>query len=379
MRVYLWEYAISTHLGNILKGMAALGYKACYVVHTKTYASRETEGWMRPDLPGVEILQPCDSNHVVNIITQSSTDDIHICVGLRANDHVRTAAAALRANGRHFLVFMETIDERSLLTKLKRPIYRRLFMQNRPQLEGILAAGANTAAWVAARGVPASQIFDFAYFLNAPLLVKAPSGPSPDATLLFVGSLIALKRVHLIIDALRSLPKKITLDIVGDGPLRNKLEKQADAFAPGRVNFHGTRPMSEIAGFMASADCLVLPSDHDGWGAVISEAMLAGTPVVCSDRCGASVAVRASGRGQVFETFAPNACTQALRKQVSAGLVTTIDRAKLAAWAKCLAEPAGAAYLDRIIAHLRRGAPRPQPPWEQAGQLDTSPKMERRY
>jgi glycosyltransferase involved in cell wall biosynthesis len=376
MKIYLWEYAVSPHLGNILKGMAALGYQTCYVVHSETYASREAEGWLRPDFPGVEILQPRDPNHVDNIIALSSPDDIHICVGIRANDHVRTAAAALRANDRRFLVFMETIDERNLLSKLKRPLYRKLFLQNRHQLEGILAVGASTMDWVAARGVPASQIFDFAYFLSAPIPVNAPPCPSSGVRLLFVGGLIARKRVHLIIEALRSLPNNITLSIVGDGPLRTKLAQLAEACAPGRVNFYGTHPMSEIAGFMASADCLVLPSDHDGWGAVVSEAMLAGTPVVCSDQCGASVAVRAAGRGQVFEAFAHNACTKALCAQVSDGMVTTKDRAKLANWAKCLAEPAGAAYLDRIIAHLRRGAPRPQPPWEQAGLWNSPTKTD---
>jgi hypothetical protein len=38
---------------------------------------------------------------------------------------------------------------------------------------------------------------------------------------------------------------------------------------PGRVSFRGLLPISNIPGHMAAADCLVLPSSHDGWGAVV--------------------------------------------------------------------------------------------------------------
>ncbi|UWR35729.1 glycosyltransferase family 4 protein (plasmid) [Sulfitobacter sp. W027] len=374
MRIYLWEYAVSPHLGNILSGMAALGYDTYYVVHSETYSVRQAEGWVLPDLPGVKILQPRSSSQMHNIIASASPEDIHICAGLRGSDHVRLATAALRAAGRRFIVFMETIDERSPLSFLKRPLYKKLFFQNRLQLEGILAAGADTPAWVAARGVPSSKIFSFAYFLNAPRAVKRRSRPLTGVRLLFVGNLIARKRVRLIIEALRSLPNDVTLDIVGDGPLRARLAELGEAYAPGRVIFHGTRPMPEIASFMASADCLVLPSDHDGWGAVISEAMLAGTPVVCSDRCGASVIVRASGCGKVFQAFARNTCAEALKTQVSAGPIFNQERAALSSWSKCLAAPEGSLYLDRIVKHLRCGGQRPIPPWAKAGRLDSKLK-----
>lgn len=48
---------------------------------------------------------------------------------------------------------------------------------------------------------------------------------------------------------------------------------------------------------MARADVLVLPSWHDGWGAVVSEALMAGTPAIASDACGSAGVVRASGVG----------------------------------------------------------------------------------
>ena len=367
--IYLWEYAPSPHLGNVLKGMVKLGYRAQYMVHSKTYAHRQAEGWMPPEFPGVEVHQLGSVAEVSEVIERSSNEDIHVCVGLRANDYMREVNVALRTADRRFLLFMETISERNWLSLVKRLLYRALFWRNRRWLEGILATGASTPDWVAARGQCRASIFDFCYFLSPQKPKSAPLHTKEVFRLLFVGNLIKRKRVHLILEALAEMPAHVVLDVVGDGPLRAKLEVFADAHLPGRVTFHGARPMPEITCFMREANCLVLPSDHDGWGAVVSEAMIVGTPVVCSDRCGASVVVRASGRGHVFETFTPGACTEALMAQVTTGASDDAERAALADWATCLTEEDGAAYLDAIITHLRHGDPRPAPPWKSSGSL----------
>ena len=64
--------------------------------------------------------------------------------------------------------------------------------------------------------------------------------------------------------------------------------------------FFGILPMSKIPKIIRKTDCLVLSSRHDGWGAVASEALLEGTPVICSNACGSSVAVKASKVGGIF-------------------------------------------------------------------------------
>lgn len=350
-------------MGNVLKAMVKRGYVAHYMVRSETYAHRRSEGWIPPEFPGVNVSLIVTAAEVRNAIERTSKKDIHICVGLRGNKHVREVGAALRAVDRPYLLFMETVSERNVPSLLKRPIYRALFWRNRHWLEAVLATGASTPDWVMARGWPRQYTFDFCYFLSPQEFNSTRQYDEVVFRLLFVGNLIKRKRVHLVLEALAKMPAHIVLDVVGDGPLRVELETMATERAPGRVNFHGARPMPEIKNFMAAADCLVLPSDHDGWGAVVSEAMIAGTPVVCSDRCGASVVVRASGRGQVFETFTPGACTEALTKQVAAGAPDSVQRKALAKWATCLTEDAGAAYLDAIITHLRKGDPRPTPPW----------------
>jgi glycosyltransferase involved in cell wall biosynthesis len=43
-----------------------------------------------------------------------------------------------------------------------------------------------------------------------------------------------------------------------------------------------------IARLMSIATAMLLPSSHEPWGAVVNEAMAAGTPVISSDRVGAA-------------------------------------------------------------------------------------------
>ena len=62
--------------------------------------------------------------------------------------------------------------------------------------------------------------------------------------------------------------------IVGDGPARERLEKQFP-----RAVFHGMKHGATLAHFYQQADVFVFPSRTDTFGLVMAEAMACGTPV----------------------------------------------------------------------------------------------------
>ena len=107
--------------------------------------------------------------------------------------------------------------------------------------------------------------------------------------------------------------------------------------------------MSKVPVQINRVDCLVLPSHHDGWGAAASEALMTGTPVICSDNCGSSIVVKASGVGGVFLSNNVKALATILKKQYNAGKLTINERKKIARWARCLGAMAGAKYLNLIL------------------------------
>lgn len=103
--------------------------------------------------------------------------------------------------------------------------------------------------------------------------------------LLYVGELSERKGVQYLLYALRILPPKFTLRIVGDGENADNLKKLASKLGvAGRVTFTGRVPYEEITKQYASADVFVHPGIWpEPFGRTILEAMQAKLPVVCTN------------------------------------------------------------------------------------------------
>lgn len=103
--------------------------------------------------------------------------------------------------------------------------------------------------------------------------------PSDGMVVACIGRLVPIKRVEHFIAALSALPG-VRGDVVGDGPLRDSLERQARA-AAAPVAFRGPEP--GIAGLLSAYDALVVPSRREGLPLVAVEASRAGVPVIGYD------------------------------------------------------------------------------------------------
>lgn len=161
------------------------------------------------------------------------------------------------------------------------------------------------------------KVVDFMYCTEIPCLQKNESSDEADSRslkLCFVGSIDKRKNVGELIQTLLQIRnKKIDVTIVGDGPERNKVEQQvANLDSQISVQFMGTLPMEATQMVIAQNDVLVLPSLHDGWGAVINEAMILGTTPVCSSKCGAKYIIQKSGFGGVYKTRHPEELAELL-------------------------------------------------------------------
>ena len=127
--------------------------------------------------------------------------------------------------------------------------------------------------------------------------------------------------------------------IVGDGPLRQKLEKLAGHLGLGdRVTFTGQVPSHEVWGHLDWADVLlhtgvVAPSgDQDGLPNVIGEAMAAGVPVITSPAAGTTEAVTDGVTGVVLPVDHPEAWAVALRRMSSDDACCEALRRAARAW-----------------------------------------------
>ena len=101
--------------------------------------------------------------------------------------------------------------------------------------------------------------------------------------LLFVGSLIASKKMDVCLDALSKIPNRNWhLTIVGDGPERVKYEHQVRQSSLGEhITFVGQ--VEDTQKHYQQADLLLFPSVFESFGLVMLEAMACNVPVLSMD------------------------------------------------------------------------------------------------
>ena len=100
----------------------------------------------------------------------------------------------------------------------------------------------------------------------------------------YVGRLAEQKRPDLLVDAFADVTATASLVVVGDGPLRSRVEAAVRRSpARDRITLHGFVPHDEVPAVLRSLDLLVLPSVYEEMGSVLTEAMACGLPVVASD------------------------------------------------------------------------------------------------
>jgi len=106
--------------------------------------------------------------------------------------------------------------------------------------------------------------------------------------IIYVGRFVELKNIPDLLKAFVIVSKKnpkSTLELIGDGPLKDEIQKTAESYGVGsKVKITGFLEYhNDLAKKMAGAGVFVTPSLQEGFGIVLLESMAAGTPVVAYD------------------------------------------------------------------------------------------------
>ena len=138
-----------------------------------------------------------------------------------------------------------------------------------------------------------------------------------DADIVFAGRLVEGKGVAVLLDAFAALCRRLPgarLIIIGDGPMRARLEMQARRLGPtGSIDFVGALPQRGLADYFRRATMAVVPSLTEGFGLVITEAMGCGCPVIASDIPAVHQSIESGVSGLLVPPGDANALQQAMR------------------------------------------------------------------
>lgn len=162
--------------------------------------------------------------------------------------------------------------------------------QNSDSRARCFAVGPDAAKDFNHIGIPLDKIIPWGYYVEQDQSLNGrQSFPvhKRERRILWVGRMVALKRVDTIINALRLLVEKkvqstftYTLTLVGEGPEQKNLQKISSGLP---VHFIPFQPIESVRGIMRDHDIFVFASNGlEGWGAVVNEALAEGLVVLGS-------------------------------------------------------------------------------------------------
>jgi glycosyltransferase involved in cell wall biosynthesis len=154
------------------------------------------------------------------------------------------------------------------------------------------------------------------------------------------------------VELLRTWPRGIALDIVGDGPVRAQLESSA----PTGVKVLGTRPGAEMRQALPGYSGLVFPSRwvEAAIPLVVIEALEAGIPVVAREGSSGADQILSTGCGAVYNDDEPDCLAVALRAVRDGGdVLRTLARAT---WQDCFSVTEWVAATNRTYKEAGVGA-----------------------
>jgi len=174
--------------------------------------------------------------------------------------------------------------------------------------------------------VPQEKIFTRTYLVpDAGALLKRLNQAEPlnlqlkRPIFLYVGRITARKGIKTLLEACALLKNQgysdYSLLIIGTGDQREELE----AFIKERnfgdqVMWGGWVEYGNLGAYFQQADIFVFPTFEDVWGMVVSEAMVFGKPVLCSNGANSCELIAEGENGYIFDPKSPQELAKAMQR-----------------------------------------------------------------
>jgi len=365
-RIVIWSDIPSHHQAPWIKLLQTQhGLDLTYIVMESIQASeRASQGWPEDDLSMLDLRVMPGADEIKGLVAQRKDDTLHVITGGFAWPCSRLALKECLRTGADFAILAEPPFPYAKFFRAKNAL-QKLFCQLRgSRVKAIWAIGRIAYDFYRGIGYRPEQVFEWAYFPPVPAELPAHT-PRDVPQIFYIGQFNERKGVDHLIGALEELEgQPSTAKLVGGGPLESTLRAElAHNGLDERIELIPFQPYGQAMAMLAQSDLVVVPSRHDGWGAVVNEAMGYGIPVVCTDRCGSLDMVTRARLGTVCPVGADHLAT-AMAPWVKKGPLSESHRAETHAWAtRSISPEVGAAYFVDLLKFAYGAAPRPPRPW----------------
>jgi Glycosyltransferase len=380
MKLVAWVPLLTDHQSHTLEALAAeLGAPLVVRTFRAEHPDRASQGWINRHATTLK-REPVPTRRFFRTILrwlQADADVVYLFVSpFEEWRIIVTLFIAVHLRRRIYLIsepyapvavsyFGSRLTLASRVRAALRPaVYRAYGRLVASRVAGLFAISRRAGRQYHENGVDVRRIHPFGYFV--PRDDSAARGHQPRNTgelrVVYVGALIARKGLDVAVEAValaRRQGASVSLELYGPGD-------PAQFVRTSGVVHRGTIPFGDAQRVIATYDALLLPSRFDGWGVVVNEALLAGTPVICSDMVGAAALLERDGGGLVYPAMDAAALAAILTRLA----LNTREVAELRQAAGRAAERIAPAVAGRYAADVIRadsyGTAMPASPWYSA-------------
>lgn len=254
---------------------------------------------------------------------------------IHAHDLYPSGAAARRLCAEADLPYVITVHGSDLYSNLVNPRWRTEVREAAAAARAVVCVGTRLAHdCVAELGCDPARtvVIPDTYDARRFTFVSREPGARSVPHLVSLGRLSVEKGHDVLLRAMAALQERrvrVTLEIVGDGPEREALERlRAELGLERIVRFAGRLLDDDVAAAYAGADAFVLPSRAEGFGVALVEALATGLPAVAT-RSGGPEDIVLAGDGVLVEPDDAVALADGIVRLV--GNLETYDTQRIAA------------------------------------------------
>lgn len=372
MNFYFWQNTNSLHQSAFFNKLAKLNIGKVHLIVTESLSSSRLKmGWEEPVLEGVEVIYLSENKYSLHdlIVQNSGKDNIHVFSGINAFKNVHTAFKCAIKHQCVIGIFTEPLDFRGKKGTLRkfRGYYHKLIYGS--HIKFILTTGLQGVSQFEDWGYNNNKIFEWAYTVENSAVEH--KDVNDDAfKIMFAGSLILRKGYDILIQALIKIKENnyqadfycLREDQLDEGKLIHDQSGLGN-----KLRMLPFLKNNELRKKMTEYDLFILPSRHDGWGAVVSESIMEGTPVLVSKKCGSSTLVSNESIGRVIHDLSDDEIAVNLQELIKKGKVSNQQKINNRDWAnKHISGQALAYYFKEVMEYLTDDSTgiKPVAPWK---------------
>ncbi|EIZ1006381.1 glycosyltransferase family 4 protein [Vibrio vulnificus] len=324
-KIIFWTNILSPHLTWFFTYISA-EFEVFVVYAEEELKERQVQGWKKQKEKGYVACHYKD----VNKFIMEDFDYIHIYCGFHLISFFQKECSSIKVDS--FSVISEApilMSVKDLFFKfIKYSFYQIIFGVKTNYIFCMGDIGIN---WFS-RFFSSKKLCKFQYFVENGF-VEDSNLQSNTKKLIYIGQLSKRKNVSLLLESLCLIKDADWhLDIIGVGPEYHNLVFFLEANnILNRVRFLNTIDNENVRKMLSGDyDCLILPSKFDGWGAVCSEALSNGVPIIVSEKCGASILVKEYEKFGFSYNGSADSLSSQLVKVLSRQRLSIIERRAIA-------------------------------------------------